>query len=136
MSCSIPSMDVIDISTVSCTITSSEIKPDDGIVLAYQWNDEWYAVGHTDAYGYNPISRCGVLDVPVIIVRDNILDGENFYFNINPGREAIRSVSWYYDGKEQKLGYVSARQGVHTLKAEVEYESGNTETLYRQIEVK
>lgn len=137
MSISVPSMNYLgDISSVSCTITSSDIKPDDGIVLAYQWNGEWYVVGSTDAYGGTPIARCGVLDVPVIVVRDNIRPGENLYFNLNPGREAISSVSWYYDGKEQYYGYVTASTGVHTVKAVVKYNSGNKDILYRQIEIK
>lgn len=136
MSTSIPSMNYGGPSSASCTITSSDIKPDDGIVLAYQWNGEWYVVGSTYAYGGNPIARCGVLDVPVIVVRDNIRPGENLYFNLNPGREAISSVSWYYDGKEQNYGYVTASTGVHTIKAVVKYNSGNKDTLYRQIEIK
>lgn len=120
----------------TCTISSSVIKPDDGIVLAYEWNGEWHIVGRTDLYGGNPLSRCGVLDVPVIVVRDGIRPGENLYFNLNPGREVISSVSWYYDGKEQYYGYVTASTGVHTIKAVIQYSSGNSDTLYRQIEIK
>lgn len=136
MSTSIPSMNYGGPSSASCTITSSDIKPDDGIVLAYQWNGEWYVVGSTTAYGGNPIARCGVLDVPVIVIRDNIRPGENLYFNLNPGREAVNSVSWYYDDRVLNYGYVTASTGIHTIKAVVRYSSGNSDTLYRQIEVK
>ncbi|MBQ0078241.1 MAG: C10 family peptidase [Bacteroidales bacterium] len=136
MSTSIPSMNYGGPSSASCTITSSDIKPDDGIVLAYQWNGEWYVVGSTTAYGGNPIARCGVLDVPVIVIRDNIRPGENLYFNLNPGREAVNSVSWYYDDRVLNYGYVTASTGIHAIKAVVRYSSGNSDTLYRQIEVK
>lgn len=125
-----------NINETTCTISYSVIKPDDGIVLGYEWNGDWYIVGGTDYYGYSPISRCGVLDVPVIVIREGIRSGDNLYFNLNPGREAIETVTWYYDGKKQNYGFVTANSGIHTIEAEVRYSSGNSDIISRQVEIK
>lgn len=132
--------------TFSCKI-SSDIRPDDGIMLFYQWNGEWYPVGvsaydEEGEYSENTIgslsmNRAGVFDLPMIVTRKDVAAGENLYFNIHPGWQHIRSIVWYYDGTRNTKGYVTAQSGTHTIKAVIGYDNSSyTDTVTEQIVIK
>lgn len=122
---------------IPCTIANSTPRPDDGIAMACECNGEWAIIGSCDWAGTTPMSRAGIIDAPVINVRDNISVGENVYFSLNPGHIRPEEITWYYDGKLCPKGYAVAQTGLHTIKAVVRYSDPNcSDTVSLQIEVK
>lgn len=121
---------------LTCQVVTSDILPTDGIMLAYEWNGTWTPVGVSNLSDDFSMPRVGVLDIPMIVTRKGINSGEYLYFNIHPGYENIKSVTWYYDGVKQSKGFVTATSGKHTIKAEVTYyTSSHSDTVTSQIEV-
>ena len=64
-------------------------------------------------------------------------DGGSFSLELVTPENALPfTVNWYYDDQPVKGGSVVLRSGHHVLEAMLEYESGVTETLRKEFEIK
>ena len=63
-------------------------------------------------------------------------NNSRFYFNlVTAESNPPSSVAWYYDDVRKTSSYVTVRTGKHTVRAELTYDDGTTETLILEITV-
>ena len=63
-------------------------------------------------------------------------NNSRFYFNlVTAESNPPSSVAWYYDDVRKTSSYVTVRTGEHTVRAELTYDDGTTETLILEITV-
>lgn len=110
-------------------------------ISAYQklHNGEWVIIGGSgDSYMTEYIAQnsLGVVDVPILYVKESYKDGEGFFFwNLIAGQKTILETKWFYDGTPSASGSVTAKKGLHTAKVEITFTDGTTATLEQKIKV-
>lgn len=81
------------------------------------------------------VTSIGAYDITLIDVPSGLSDGQRYYMELIYGQKPVSSVTWYYDGVERTISSVKVTSGQHTIKAEVTYKDGSTETLVKKISV-
>ena len=130
------------------TETSCEIKGDlmigDKIKCRYSTGGEiWYPFGAWDG-DYLPwsnpavIAEFGAYDLDVINLPPNLKAGRILYPQVlGAGRKGIKSITWFFDGKELPSKYLSVQleAGRHSIKAKVTFDGGTVKTIMTEFDV-
>lgn len=128
------------LSGVSCKI-NGDIKFGDYIALWYtDVNGNWLRMpGWNIKDNLEPdytsfcVDRLGAYDIAFINYPADLKVGNVLYFDLIPGQRLISDVTWYYDNVKNDKGHITVSSGSHTIKAEIKYRDGGTETIQTVI---
>ena len=132
---------IVRLNNIKCTITG-DVVFGDRVVLFYKTDGgEWEIIKGHQAYDNSGrtvylSSSIPAVDAAYILVPASPKAGDTFFFELVPGSNPVKTVSWYYDSLKQPGITANLTSGTHTVKAEVTFKDGSKETLTAKILVK
>ena len=137
----ISAYNTVAISGIACSI-SGDLAFGDRVVLYYKDSaGNWTEIKGRESYDndYNTVylsSSVPAVDAAFILLPDNPVSGDTYYFDLIPGATPVRSITWYYDSQKQSGVSAILTTGVHTVEAAVTLSDGTSETVKAQIAVR
>lgn len=121
------------ITSYKATLTG-DIAPGDRIVLFYTDKSGSWIRMYGDREG-STVDAYPLVDDCFIRCESSYESGEEYCFELINGKNAISSITWYYDGVQTSEYKVKLTSGEHSIKALVKFSSGGTETIVQKIVV-
>lgn len=136
-------MGIID--GLKCQI-SGDVSFSDRVVLMYKTSDgSWKQIKgkeglnyneRTETYSYVKMSSAiPAVDAAYILVPKGLKAGDTLYFELLAGSSPISSISWYYDEVKQSGITANLTAGTHSLRAEVTFSDGSSESISTEFTI-
>ena len=132
---------IVSLSGITCRI-SGDVSFGDRVVLYYKDSaGNWTEIKGRESYdnNYNTVylsSSVPAVDAAFILLPDNPVSGDTYYFDLVPGATPVRSITWYYDSQKQSGVSAILTTGVHAVEAVLTHTDGTSETIRAQITVR
>lgn len=136
-------MDRID--GLECRI-SGDVSFSDRVVLMYKTSDgSWEQIKgkeglnyneRTETYNYVKMSSAiPAMDAAYILIPQGLKAGDTLYFELLAGSSPISSIDWYYDDVRQSGITANLTAGTHSLRAEVKFSDGSSESVSTEFTI-
>lgn len=133
------------IEKLECKI-SGDISFSDRVVLMYKTSDgSWQQIkgkdgldydNRTGTYNYvNMSSAIPATDAAYILIPNGLKAGDTLYFELLAGVSPISSIIWYYDEVKQNGITANLSSGSHSLRAEVTFSDGTSESISTEFTI-
>lgn len=134
------------IEKLDCKI-SGDVSFSDRVVLMYKTSDGlWKQIKGKDGLKYNERtetysyvkmnSAIPATDIAYILIPKGLKAGDTLYFELLAGSSPISSISWYYDEVKQSGITANLTAGKHSLRAEVTFSDGSSESISTEFTIK
>lgn len=138
--------DMFFIDKLDCKI-SGDVSFSDRVVLMYKTSDgSWKQIkgkdglkynNRTETYSYVKMSSAiPAVDAAYILIPKGLKAGDTLYFELLAGSSPISSISWYYDDVKQSGITANLTAGTHSLRAEVTFSDGSSESISTEFTIK
>lgn len=133
------------ITGLNCQI-KGDISFSDRVVLMYKTSDgSWKQVKGKDGLNYNDrtgtysyvkmSSAIPATDAAYILIPQGLKAGDTLYFELLAGSSPISSIEWYYDEVKQSGITANLTTGTHSLRAEVKFSDGSSESVSTEFTI-
>lgn len=133
------------IEKLECKI-SGDVSFSDRVVLMYKTSDgSWQQIkgkdgldydNRTGTYNYvNMSSAIPATDAAYILIPNGLKAGDTLYFELLAGVSPISSIIWYYDEVKQNGITANLSSGSHSLRAEVTFSDGTSESISTEFTI-
>lgn len=133
------------IEKLECTI-SGDVSFSDRVVLMFKTSDgSWKQIKGKDGLNYNDrtgtysyvkmSSAIPATDAAYILIPKGLKTGDTLYFELLAGSSPISSIDWYYDEVKQSGITANLTAGAHSLRAEVKFSDGSSESVSTEFTI-
>lgn len=130
---------------LECKI-SGDVSFSDRVVLMYKTSDgSWKQIkgkeglkynDRTETYSYVKMSSAiPAIDAAYILIPQGLKAGDTLYFELLAGSSPISSIAWYYDEVRQSGITANLTAGTHSLRAEVKFSDGSSESVSTEFTI-